>query len=274
MFLAQDSILPNYRRSTGLVDARFMHIIDMVHAPLLMRATFTRFAARVLHIKTMTWCSMCGTASPFKLVPFWNLGMSVCLECCSNHFISRWQLLKRYGLAMDTRICGKMLVEHMLGKVFVAYLSAPDQEILWDFSTDPDMTGPFAVEAHTFFVWLPQLAELLDLPALALWQQQKKDVAAKVLAPWFKQLAVKRVVIAAQKEGGKRVQPSKLFTMNTRQKATFLEHFRLFYIKMLMAKKKKPRRRNESEHVFGLHTREIISMLELNEKGMSRAMWL
>jgi hypothetical protein len=258
--------VPNHSRYIALVDARFVNLIGAAHVPLCMRGPFTQFAKRVLHVKTMNWCGMCGMVEPHDLAPFWLLGTSLCPECCSANFASRQRLLDMYGLSLDTLICGKMLMEHMLGKVFIAWLPAPSRDDIWRFSTHVADTQGFVASTNTFFVWLPDLAKLLDLPRLAAWQRMRKETVNKVLVPWIKSAVVKRAVIAAQREGVKRNFPSKLFTMNLRQKTNFLGLFRRHFVETFVVKRK-PRRRNMAENVFGPSTRQLIGWLETNQRG-------
>ena len=139
--------------------------------------------------------------------------------------------------------------------------------------------------SRTFFIWLPQLAEILDLDGLKALQTLKKSMlvakelpplldktttgsrhAAVELACYLKRAIVRRVIMLAQNEGKRKQWPSKLFTMNKQQKNTFLENFRSLYLEISTPKKKKPLR-NARDHVFGATTPQIVEWLLLNERG-------
>ena len=299
-------MLPNYARdggslSTQLNDARMMHLVGAPNVPLALREPFLAFAKRVLHMDAMVWCGMCGMPST-RRIAFWLLGTRVCLECRSNNFASQERLQDVYGLRLDTRFCGRMLIEYMMGRVFVVYTSTLTREQLLMFTAHVSDIRGFTAGTKNFFVWLPQLAQIVDLEGLRTLQNRKKraavalDLPAKValtdpeekrlvaagellhrrhaqkeLACYLKRAAIRRIIILAQNESHRKQWPSKLFTMNQQQKETFLEAFRGRYNDIYLLKKKrattvasvwKGRGITHNVHAFGPQTHRIVRLLE------------
>ena len=256
-----------------LLDERFLPLINARHIPRPLKQPFIRFAKRVLYLESITRCGMCGSRGTGSTFCFWLLGKRVCAECRGCHFMSQQRLYDVYGLRLHTRFQGKMLMEHMLGKVFIAYFPKISIEQLRLFSHHADDIKGFMPNAQNLFVWLPQLADILDLQGLKDWQLEKKQ-AMEALVHLFKAASVRHLVLVAQDEAQaykKHKRPVAFTTMEAAQKAEFIERLREAKAVMLSPKKKTPRgQRHRTGAYFGPHYYQLNGWLLLNQRGSLR----
>jgi hypothetical protein len=215
--------LPNFDLEPLMVDSRFIRLIGLPTVHPALQASFSRFARRALHMVHMNWCGMCGVQC--DTAPFWNIGTRVCAECRHANFMSKERLRDIYGLTFTTWICGKMLIDHLAKQVHVAYIRRCTRDEFVFFTKHADDIKAFVPSTFVAFVWIPQLAKVLNLEGLKALQEAKK-AAATVMVPMFKRLKVLLTVMLAQRLPKKMKHPLRFFTMGSHRKQVFMRNFR------------------------------------------------
>ena len=263
--------LPNFRKNIGLSDGRYLQLVGSRHIAVNMRSKFLNFAKRLLFLETVYWCGMCGRSqNELGVMPgFWLLGCRVCTECCSNHFISGHRLVKTFGIALDSRIGGgKMLIEHMVGKVFMIYFdTVGNVEGKWrKLTMHLDDIRNYSATASMVFMWMPHLEKLLNLHGKNGLRQflEDKKKAYTQLVPYFQTFNVRAAVLAAQNEGKKKKIPSALITLQRFVREKFTRELRQSTATMAMPKRKQ-RKVRKADFVYKEVTTPIIQMIELCE---------
>jgi hypothetical protein len=265
--------LPNFRKEIGLSDGRYLQLVGARHIAVNMRRHFLNFAKRLLFLETVYWCGMCGRSQNELgvMTGFWLLGCRVCTECCSNHFISGYRLVKTFGIALDSRIGGgKMLIEHMVGKVFMVYFETMGQSMMdgkWrKLTMHVDDIRNYSANSSIVFLWMPHLEKLLNLHGkngLRQFLEEKKKAYAQ-LVPYFQTFNVRVAVLAAQNEGKKKKFPSALITLQRFVREKFTRELRQNALTMSVSKRKQ-RKVRKADFVYKEVTTSIIQMIELCE---------
>ena len=204
-----------------------------------------------------------------QLYTFWILGKNVCTQCCSDNFISGARLLSTYGIALDSPIGGKRLIDHIAGKVFMVYFHRTyGIRDLWSRLTlHPSDFKNYNTSAPLLFLWLPHLAQILDLSGLRKFADQKKRIYNEKLVPYFKAFAVKRLVVAAQNESIKKQFPSAFITMQNINKNQFFMTLSRGLLVLLCNKKNKQQRSGwKKDFVYVDCDDTMIELVELSER--------
>ena len=203
-------VLPNIIKE-DLIDARFIRLIGKPLMTVGQRALFMRFSKKVLSLKWMPWCGVCGC---LDADPFWIIGMQICCVCCHYNFMSLERLRDKYGLTLDTVIGGKALVDWACTHCACLRFKSD----LWRISTHANDIKNWT--AGSVFVWMPHMARILDLSGLARLEDAKRAQAALVVR-FVKELHVRRLVMRAQHLANQTKHPTRFAKMSKVQKATF-----------------------------------------------------